>query len=146
MKPRVNHGGDGAPPEPDWQDVYTDPLDIEAAGHEWGLVIRELQGVETLTVANGHMIERLVKLRIQWRRADRHVAEHGPVFPPKGRAKTGQWNPYWTVWRQCDEAMRLIEGELCLPPLRRAKAGKAPKAKKAAKASDEFLGPAADSA
>ena len=62
-------GGDGEPPEPDWAMVFADPLDIEIARDEWGLVIREMRTVETLSVANGHAIRRLVEFRVQYRRA-----------------------------------------------------------------------------
>lgn len=134
-------GGSGLPPEPDWTDLYNDEFDIAAAHEEWGIVVRELQDAGTVCVANGHSIKRLVHFRIQYERSSRHVAEHGPVLKGK-RAKVGQWNPHWSVMRQADEAIRVIEAELGLAPTRRGKATKVTRVKKAPKAADAYLKPA----
>lgn len=135
-------GGEGVPPEPDWTSIFTDELDIVAARTEWGVAIRELQDAGVLTVANGHAIRRLVEFRVQYERAARHVAEHGAILPAK-RAKVGQFNPYWAVMKHADEAIRVLEAELGLAPVRRGKAVKVQRTKKAARASDAYLKPVA---
>lgn len=141
MKPGISiiDGGDGAPAEPDWSAVYSDVLDVEAASREWGLVVREMRDAGTLAAVNGHAIKRLVEFRVQYERAAKHVAEIGAIRPAK-RAKTGQWNPYWTVMRQADEAIRAIEAELGISPVRRGRAVKVQRGKRTATAADRYLG------
>jgi P27 family predicted phage terminase small subunit len=138
-------GGDGSPPEPDWSSIYADEFDIAAAHHEWGIVIRELRASVTLSVANGHEIRRLVEFRVQYERASNHVAEHGPILKPTNKkAKVGQWNPYWSVMRQANEAIRALEAELGLAPTRRGNATKVNRGKKTSRAADEFLRPVSE--
>ncbi len=135
-------GGDGEPPEPDWAMQYSDPLDIEAAQAEWGLIVREMRDVETLAVANGHAVQRLVEFRVQYRRAANHVAEHGAILQQKPKGKSGQWNPFWSVMRQADSKILILEAELGLAPRRRNSAGKAKKRLKVGRPADEYLRPA----
>jgi P27 family predicted phage terminase small subunit len=137
MDLRAIDGGDGRPPEPEWSFHYSDGLDVAAARDEWGVVVREMQGAETLSVANEHAIRRLVEFRIQWRRASEHVAEHGPIIP----AKTGgQWNPFWSVMRQADDKIRALEAELGLAPRRRAAAVKTKRRMNRGTAADDYIG------
>lgn len=134
-------GGDGLPAEPVWAELYADELDIVLAGEEWGFVTRELQAVAGLSVANGNAIKRLVQFRVQFDRAAKHVAEHGAILAPTSRkSKTGQWNPYWSVMRQADEAIRALEAELGIPPVRRSKIAKVIKTARKARPSDAYLG------
>ena len=133
-------GGDGLPPEPEWSQHYSDELDIEVARDEWGVVVREMQDAETLAVANGHAIRRLVEFRIQWRRASEHVAEHGAIIQSKTTGKGGQWNPNWSVMRQADGAIRALEAELGLAPRRRSAVEKAKKRSKTGRPADDYLG------
>ena len=134
-------GDEGVPPEPEWALHYSDELDIEVARDEWGVVVREMQGAETLAVANGHAIRRLVEFRIQWRRASEHVAEHGAIIKAKTTGKGGQWNPHWSVMRQADDKIRALEAELGLSPRRRAAAVKAKRRLNRGSAADDYLGP-----
>lgn len=131
-------GGDGLPVEPDWSQLYADEFDIVSAHDEWGVVTRELSDTNTLTVANGHAIRRLVEFRIQYERSSRHVAEHGPVLKGK-RAKVGQWNPHWSVMNQSAEKIVALEKSLGISPDSRGKAGKVSRVKKAARAADSYL-------
>lgn len=133
-------GGDGVPVEPDWSSLYVDELDIAEAHEQWGIVARELQDAGTLAVSNGHAIKRLVEFRVQYERSSRHVAEHGPVLKGK-RAKVGQWNPHWSVMRQADEAIRVIEAELGIAPARRGKVTQVQRGKKKSRAADAYLKP-----
>lgn len=133
-------GGNGEPPEPDWAMVFADELDIETARDEWGLIVREMQAVETLSVANGHAVRRLVEFRVQYRRAANHVAEHGAILQAKPTGKSGQWNPFWSVMRQADSKISMLEAELGLAPRRRSSAGKAKRRLKAGRPADDYLG------
>lgn len=133
-------GGDGVPPEPDWSSLYADEFDICEAHEQWTIVLHELRDTGTLALANGHAIKRLVEFRVQYERSSRHVAEHGPVLKGK-RAKVGQWNPHWSVMRQADEAIRVIEAELGIAPARRGKVTKVQRGKKQARAADAYLKP-----
>lgn len=135
-------GSDGAPPEPDWASIYCDEFDIAAAHEHWGIVTRELRDAGTLAVSNGSAIQRLVEFRVQYERASKHVAEHGAILPAKNkRAKVGQWNPFWSVMRQADKAIVVLEAELGLSPVRRGRAVKVQRGKKANRAADLYLKP-----
>ena len=133
-------GGGGVPPEPNWTLTFADELDQVLASGAWTAVISEMRQAEILSVANGHAIKRLVEFRIHYEHAARHVAENGPVLK-RVRAKTGQWNPWWSVMRQADEKIRALEAELGISPVRRAKAGKVARpGPKRWSPADEFLG------
>jgi P27 family predicted phage terminase small subunit len=134
-------GGGGLPSEPEWSQHYSDELDIEATRNEWGVVVREMQRAETLAVANGHAIRRLVEFHIQWRRASEHVAEHGAIIKARTTGRGGQWNPNWSVMRQADHAIRGLEAELGLAPRRRAAAVKVKRRMNRRTAADDYLGP-----
>lgn len=135
----VIDGGDGMPPEPDWTAIYSDVMDIALARETWQQVTREMQAIGTLSVVNGHAIWRLCTFRIVFERAARAAADQGAVIKAK---KTGvlQYSPHWIVSRQADEAMRAIEAELGISPLRRSKAGKAPGRARPKRAADRYLG------
>lgn len=143
MEMTAIQGGDGLPDEPDWASTYADELDIAAAHEHWGTVTRELRDAGTLAVANGNAIQRLVEFLVQYERASKHVAEHGPILKPgpKSKAKVGQWNPYWSVMRQADDAIRAAEAELGIAPARRGKVTKVQRGKKTSRAADAYLKP-----
>ena len=143
MKVTAIHGGDGTPPEPDWSQLYADEMDLAFASEQWGMIVREMSGRGILAAENGHAIGRLVQFRVQFERASRHVAENGAILPAK-RAKTGQWNPYWSVMTKSDEAVRTLEAELGLAPVRRSKATKVERKVRQSRAADEFIKPAAN--
>lgn len=136
-------GGEGVPREPDWSQIFTDEFDLALAGEQWGIVTRELSDAGVLAVANGHAVRRLVEFRVQYERSAKHVAEKGSILAPTSKkAKTGQWNPHWSVMRQADESIRVLEAELGLAPTRRGKTTKVTRGKKIARAADRFLRPA----
>ena len=141
MDLRTIDGGDGLPPEPDWALHYSDELDIVAARDEWGVVVREMQGAETLAVCNGHAIRRLIMFRVQFDRAANHVAKHGAIIQAKTTGKGGQWNPFWSVMRQADHAIRALEAEIGLAPRRRTAAVKVRRRLNRGRAADDYLGP-----
>lgn len=135
-------GGQGEPEQPKWHLIYSDPNEIAYATAEWGQVVRELRERQTLSIANGHAIMRLVDFRVLYGRALRHVAEHGPVLKPKERSnRAGVRNPHWITMRHADETLRHLESELGIAPLRRNRAGKVHKRTLAARASDAYIKP-----
>ena len=134
-------GGEGVPSEPDWSLIYKGTDDVSAAHEEWGVVVRETQDAGTITVANGHAIRRLVEFRIQYERASRIVARQGTIVPAK-RTRVPQINPYWVTMRQADEALKVLEAELGISPVRRGRATKVRREKKIEPASDRYLKPA----
>ena len=134
-------GGEGVPSEPDWGLIYKAPDDVAAAHEEWGVVVRELQESGTITVANGHAIRRLVEFRVQYERASRVVARQGTIILAK-RTRVPQTNPYWVIMRQADGALKVLEAELGIAPVRRARATKVKREKKTERASDRYLKPA----
>lgn len=136
----VIEGGDGRPPEPDWNLIYSDEIDIAIAREEWEIVIREMQAAKTLTVANGHAIQRLVAFRIIYERAARQVAEAGAIVKAK-RTRVPQYNPHWIVMRQADETIRAHEAELGVSPSRRGRATKIERQKRKPRPADAYLNP-----
>ena len=134
-------GGDGIPPEPQWGLHYSDAHDIEAARDEWGVVVREMQGAETLAVCNGNAIKRLVEFRVQFRRAANHVAKHGAIIKGKTTGSGGMWNPHWSIMRQADHAIRALEAELGLAPRRRAAAVKVNRRMNRGRPADAYFDP-----
>ncbi len=135
-------GGNGLPVEPEWHLLFTDETDIALAREEWGIVTREMREMTTIAVANGHAVKRLVMFRVQYERAARHVAEHGAMMSAK-RAGVLKANPYWTILRQADEGIRILEAELGIAPVRRGKATKLQRKARAPRASDNYLKPVA---
>lgn len=133
-------GGDGMPPEPDWTATYSDVFDLALAHETWGQITREMKAAGTLSVVNGHAIQRLVNFRIIYERAAREAAENGAVIRAP---KTGvpQYSPHWIVCRQADDAMRALEGELGISPLRRGRVTKATTRARKPRPSDEYLRP-----
>src|SRR3954471_17628871 len=133
-------GGEGVPSEPDWSLIYKGADEVAVAHEEWGVVAREMQEAGTLTVANGHAIRRLVEFRVQYERASRIVTRQGTIVPAK-RTRVPQINPHWVVMRQADEALKVLEAELGIAPVRRARAVKVKREKKIERASDRYLKP-----
>lgn len=131
-------GSDGIPPEPDWVSIYNDPRDVAVARNEWGIVVREMREAGTIAVANGHAIRRLVEFRVQFERAGMSVAEQGTIILAK-RTKVPQINPHWVVMRQADEALKVLEAELGIAPMRRGRVTKAKRVEKTTRASDKYL-------
>lgn len=140
LKPQVIEGSGGIPPEPDWSETYTDILDVAAAHEEWGIIIREMQEAQTVSVANGHAIGRLVHFRLLYRHALQQVAERGAVLKGKGQRQP-RFSPHWGVMRQAADLIAAIESELGLAPVRRGKAMKAHKANRSQRAADAYIKP-----
>jgi hypothetical protein len=78
-------GGDGAPKEPDWRMLFSDAGECVTAREHWSTVVTTMRSAETLTVANGHSIKRLVLAQIVFDRACTAVARDGAVRVVRGR-------------------------------------------------------------
>ncbi|MBZ9980411.1 P27 family phage terminase small subunit [Mesorhizobium sp. BR-1-1-8] len=128
---------------PDWSKMFPDPQDAVEASDQWGAVMADLSAAGTLADANGHTVVRLVEFRVQYRKAAKHVAEHGAILTSK-RAKVGQWNPYWSAMQQADARIVVLESKLGLDPVSRGKTTKVARGKKTARAADAYLKPASE--
>jgi hypothetical protein len=102
-----------------------------AAGH-WSNIVNAMRSAETLSVANGHAIKRLVIAQIVFDRACAAVARDGAVR---------RVNPQRMLVKQSAEMCAGIEAELGLPPVRRARVGKVPRKQRQRTAADGYLRP-----
>jgi P27 family predicted phage terminase small subunit len=140
MQFNVVEGSGGIPPEPDWKTAFKSKPERAAASADWARVIREMREANTLAVANGHAIRRLVEFRIAYDKAAKEVARDGPVVKDANNlATTGVWNPWWSIMRQADDSIRTLESELGLTPRHRDKAGKVKRKAGPTRAADRFL-------
>lgn len=79
MNPTVIEGASGVPSPPDWESIYSDPLDQAAAAEAWREIVAAMTSASTIAAANGDMIARLIRFRVEFSRAARDVAERGCV-------------------------------------------------------------------
>lgn len=135
-------GGEGVPPEPDWSLLYQDELDLQIASGHWRVVINEMKEAQTLTMANGPAIKRLVMFHVEFERQARSVAGAGVIRHAK-KTKVPQVHPSWGVMKQAAEAAAALESELGISPRRRNNVGKVQKKARRATAADEFIRPVA---
>lgn len=110
----------GDPPEPDWtkelpgrsQAVAAERV---AASRYWGVIVRELRGVNRLAIANGHAIKRLVVAWLLYDRAAAQVAKLGPVVKAP-KTGTPMHSPWFTAMTQAGKTAATIEAELAITP------------------------------
>lgn len=128
-------------PEPDWESLFSDVLEVAAAVEHWRVVTTELKGRQLLAPGNAHALQRLVVAYVMYDRAVREVAEHGAVTKPKrGNTRAiARTSPHFTVMREAASDAAVLEAEFGLSPRRRAAAGKVQSAKKAPRAADGYL-------
>jgi P27 family predicted phage terminase small subunit len=108
-----------------------------AAGH-WSNIVNAMRSAETLSVANGHAIKRLIIAQIVFDRACAAVARDGAVRRVKG---VDRRNPQWMLVKQSAEMCANIEADLGLPPVRRARVGKVPRKPQRRSPADGYLRP-----
>lgn len=113
-------------PEPNWQLLLTDELELEAASEHWRRLTIELKDRDLLAPANAHALQRLVLAYIVYDRCAREVAENGAVTKPKrGNPKAiARLSPYFTAMREAGSDADRQEQELGIAPRRRTGAGK----------------------
>jgi P27 family predicted phage terminase small subunit len=130
--------------EPDWENLFSDVLEIAAAKEHWRIVATELKDRQLLAAANGHSIQRLVCAYLMFDRMYRHVAEAGPVMKPRrGNTKAiARVSPYFTAMREAGSDADRIEAELGISPRRRGSVQKVERKQRRERASDGYLGKA----
>lgn len=133
-------GGEGQPPEPDWTQIYSDPMDVAACSEAWQHSLSEMRDANTLSMACGPILKSYVVMQIEADKSLRHVAENGKVLKAK-RTGTPAWNLEWLAFRQAAGDVKDFAKALGLSPDGRTKVGKVQNAKKAPRAADRFLAP-----
>ena len=108
------------PSEPKWNKVFRDTADRRKARQHWRDVCAEMEAAGILSAENGHAIERLAVLRIEYRKAQTKVDEQGAIIETEGQAP--KRNPWFLVLRQISGDITRIETELCISPARRGRA------------------------
>ncbi|RYF29914.1 MAG: hypothetical protein EOO23_06330, partial [Comamonadaceae bacterium] len=73
----------GGAPEPDWNSLFDDVLDVSASSEHWRRIVSELKTRELLAEVNAHAVQRLVLSYVIYDRAAREVASAGAVAKPK---------------------------------------------------------------
>lgn len=127
--------------EPDWESLFSDVLEIEAAKEHWRVITSELKSRQLLAPANGHAIQRLVCAYLMFDRMYREVAEHGVVSQPRrGNNKAiARISPYFTAMREAGADAANVEAELGISPRRRGDVTKADQKQRKERASDAFV-------
>lgn len=128
-------------PEPDWESLLNDVLEVEAAREHWRRISNEMRDRLTLSPTNGHAMQRLVFAYVIADRCKREVAENGPVTKPKRGSTRAimRVSPYLTAMREMWSDAATLEAELGLAPRRRNSAGKAERKASVRRASDAYL-------
>jgi P27 family predicted phage terminase small subunit len=131
-------------PEPDWESLFSDVLEIAAAKEHWRVITTELKERQLLAAANGHAVQRLVCAYLMHDRMYRHVAEAGPVMKPRrGNSKAiARISPYFTAMREAGSDAAALEADLGISPRRRGSVVKAERKQHRKRASDGYLGKA----
>ncbi|HWM82956.1 MAG TPA: P27 family phage terminase small subunit [Pseudolabrys sp.] len=140
----VIEGSGAIVPEPDWESLFSDPLEIEAAREHWRVITIEMRDRQLLAAANGHSIQRLVCAYLMFDRMYRQVAENGVVTKPRrGNSKAiARISPFFTAMREAGADAATLESELGISPRRRGSAVKAERKQRRERPSDAYLGKA----
>ena len=128
-------------PEPDWESLFSDVLDVEAAKEHWRIITGELRERDLLSPSNGPAIQRLVCSYIFHARNCREVAENGSVTKPRrGNTKAiARLSPFHSAMREMAADAAALESELGLSPAKRGKVTKVQRGKTTKKAADSYL-------
>lgn len=130
-------------PEPDWSMRFYDgkwgDQRAEIASARWSALIVSMTEKGTLDADNDVMIEMAAGAYADWKLAEAHVAEFGPIVPSP---KTGvpMHNPYKAIADSAKKSCQALERDLGIPPIERGRATKAePRAKKKTRPADAYL-------
>lgn len=128
--------------EPDWESLFSDVLEVSAAGEHWRRITTELRDRALMAAGNAHALQRLVVTYVIYDRALREVADSGAVIKPKrGNPKAiARTSPHFAVMREMASDAANLEAEFGLSPRRRSSATRAERKKTVVRASDEFTG------
>jgi P27 family predicted phage terminase small subunit len=129
-------GGSGTPEQPAWQLLFSGADECGAAAAYWSTIVATMRAAETLSVANGHAIKRLVLAAIVYDRASAAVARDGAVRRVKGVHRK---NPQWMLMKQSAEMCAGIEAELGLSPAKRGRVGKVTRTSRKRPPANEYL-------
>lgn len=129
-------------PEPDWEALFSDVLEIEHAREHWRRITTELKDRSLMSPGNAHALQRLVVAYVVYDRSLRIVAEQGAVTKPKrGNPKAiARTSPHFSVMREMASDAATLEAEFGLSPRRRSAATKAEKKSSRTRAADAYLG------
>lgn len=128
-------------PEPDWDSLFSDVLEVEAAREHWRVVTTELKDRALMSAGNAHALQRLVVAYVLYDRSLREVAENGAVTKPKrGNSRAiARTSPHFSAMRELASDAAVLEAEFGLSPRRRSTATKAEKKATVKRASDSYL-------
>lgn len=128
-------------PEPDWESLFNDVLEVEAAKEHWRRITTELKDRALMSAGNAHALQRLIVAYVIYDRSLRIVAEQGAVSKPKrGNPKAiARTSPHFSVMREMASDAATLEAEFGLAPRRRSAASKVPNARKKPRAADGYL-------
>lgn len=128
-------------PEPDWEALFSDVLEIAAAREHWRRVTTELKDRLLMSAGNAHALQRLVVSYVVYDRSLRIVAEQGAVTKPKrGNPKAiARTSPHFSVMREMASDAAQLEAEFGLSPRRRSQASKAERKSRRERASDAYI-------
>lgn len=129
--------------EPNWELLFSDIWEIEAAKEYWRVLTTELKDRNLLAPVNSHSVQRLICHWIMFDRMYRECAENGIVLRPKRGAKGAAMvriSPHFTALREANSDAFALEAELGLSPRRRGSVTPVGKKAVKSKASDAYLG------
>jgi len=128
-------------PEPDWESLFNDALEIAAAGEHWRRITTELKDRALMSAGNAHALQRLVVAYVLYDRSLREVAEHGAVTKPKrgNNRAIARTSPHFAAMRELASDAATLEAEFGISPRRRSSATQAPAKNKRERASDAYL-------
>jgi P27 family predicted phage terminase small subunit len=128
-------------PQPDWESLFNDALEIGQAQEHWRRITTELKERTLMSSGNAHALQRLVVAYVLYDRSLREVAEHGAVTKPKkGNSRAiARTSPHFMAMRELGSDAAVLEAEFGLSPRRRSAATKVQNGKKPARAADRYL-------
>jgi phage terminase small subunit len=112
------------------------------AGARWKMLIASMTAKQTLDRDNGVAIEMAAAAYADWKLAEAHVAQFGPIV---ASPKTGvpMHNPYKAIADAAMKRCQAIERDLGIPPVERGRATKVKLGRKNnSRPADSFLRPA----
>lgn len=115
----------------------------DIAGERWAALVASMTLKGTLDADNDALIEMASGAYADWKLAEAHVAEFGPIVPSP---KTGvpMHNPYKAIADAAMKRCQSAEAQLGIPPVERGRATKAaPRAKRKPRAADAYFKPKA---
>jgi len=108
------------------------------AAARWEVLVASLRAKGTLDRDNDALIEMAAGAYADWKLAEAHVAQFGPIVPAP-RTGVPMHNPYKAIADAAMKRLQAAERDLGIPPVERNRAAKVERAKKAPRAADRFL-------